>query len=475
MLREAASVQREIRCIAPIVVDGGTRFRLTWKPEAAHPVFLEQIERLRRPRSAEGDRREGRSGRRPVWLGDDAAEPMVSGVRRQVVVLHVHDRVWMMLNFDTGEARLQLKARELWSRGYEVAALHWLDLMSVLLLRQPLGDLSGAHGIGWRMTGLELCCDFVGLPAWTQDDVGAFVGFRRHETRRKVGGAEQADPVMGMLHGADTVETIDVGARNSSVSYCLYDKDKQIFQAKGGDSSTYDPVHRRHGWRGEPRQRVELRLCKDGLSYVDSSSGEVWDFRDPQTAARPEALRVAWARVTSRKRLALRNTATRRERWRTDPRWEVVHGVAELEPADFEQVRQLREVEEGTWRRRHDRSLDKLARALHQYAQQMDRSADGPSRAADIARVAMIELAARDRFELVTAYGDNYRSYIDAFVGPEVATIGREHWDALSRAIGLHEGDADPDDLFGRGAAARIRALLRRDGFEPAELSDGAE
>ena len=350
--------------VSPVMVDGGTRFALReeWTPCAPFAALLGD---LRQPRTREQDREDRAAGGRVVRLpmmqrdlfeGDQvAAEVTVSGTRRETITLYVPDLVHIRLFVERQEVAVQLKARGLWSEGYARIADRWLGTILWWVTGEEC-SLADAHRRGWVTTGAEICADFVGL-RFTADDRHAFVGFSKSQLIRQV-------------DKGDELATLQIGNRTNPVSLCIYDKDSQIEEAKGGDDSTYRETHRRHGWDGESqRRRVEWRLSGRGLEFVNHE-GVVLDMRDPATLADQTKLDQVWAVLCAKKRLIETGSSTRRERCAVDERWSVVAAVVD-KPAVSSEWRQLRipqadAHEEAVRRSRRDalRALDRVA-ALH--------------------------------------------------------------------------------------------------------------
>lgn len=360
-----------VRPVSPLTVDGGTRFwraipASEWAPVPAMAELLDRV----------ADDTDGATRELPVpELGyleaAPVAETRVAGALRNVVTLHVHDHVWVRLITQRDGAvqvAVQLKAKAMWAagagaQGYARSAGYWLDALAWMLTGRRVA-LVDARRWGWKLTGLELCCDFEGL-ALTRDDATHFVGARQSGDD---GTPAERETLWGAGH---RVETLMVGRRGSSLSICLYDKLAQIQAAKGGDSSTYAAVWRERGYdydadAGGDLMRVEYRFAGRGLQLECAETGEVLDFADPATATDPEALRRLWRIASDKRRLVVPDSATRIERCRLDPRWVSVQeadGAVELDGA----WRQRREVQRDTHTVRVDRARTDGLRGLTRY------------------------------------------------------------------------------------------------------------
>ncbi len=427
------------QCIAALIIDGGTRFALEFDVGGMIPDLVELVDELRRPTSVDTDERERRQGGTiralPVPVVADeqlddnvAAIVTTSGSRKQYVTFYVTDRARISINVEAGTCKMQLKARELWALGYERAAALWLARVGYMLTGQWC-ELATSHDFGWRTTGLEICSDFIGLPLY-REDAGRFVGaYKQGDTHKRI------DCFGGV---GDSAETISIGSRNSDMQVVLYDKDKQLAQEKGGDDSIYRSTHEAHGWDGEAeRTRVEYRLRGRGLQIVDRDTGEMWDFRDPATAAGTEALRYLWAYVSQKKRLVDPEGYEHLpvHRCPTQDRWLQVARVADLEHVDLRGLRQARVVQTDTYNERVKRAAAKASHALIQVAAlagQIDATAEQIE--LDLPLVAaFVRDVGQDTREDLEDYGLRYAA-TQQFVAVEIRDIGRPMWDDWRRA-----------------------------------------
>lgn len=409
------------RCVAPPRLDGHTRARYEASPEA-----LEQCTVLRQLRSLFADRERLRAERnargmivRELPTGH-WAECNVTGTRRHMVTLYVWDRVHVTLNIETGDVKVQWKARELWQHeragGARRAVLAWCAALSEWL--DGVVDLqpTDLYSAGWSMTGIELCADFVGL-AFDRGDVAAFLGR-----------FDKGELCETHSNGVGELQTIQLGSRRSNVSLCVYDKTAQIRDAKDGRNlPTYAATWERNGWDGENVTRVELRLAKRGLEW--RAGEDVVDLRDPLNATDPELLRKVWASLLgNRYRLVQLGTATRERRCKLDPRWQVVVDAAAVERAPgFEQAR----------RESDDAYAEKLGRASREATKAILRVA---------ALHGVTRFESRDQLQTATtiavaaavAQGVSLGGYADAYWKLVRETLGEqidaawERWQAYS-------------------------------------------
>jgi len=351
----------EIRAVSPLTVDGGTRFALQLRDRFAPSPRAVALLRGLEHGPAKGQ------VELPIEPGGvlDAcphAHFVVSGADRQVLTFLVPDLAWFRLNLNTRQLQLQLKAKGLWANGagaegYTYMAGFWLAALYELFAG---GRPENVYRCGWKMTGLELCCDFVGLNLY-RSDAGNFVGAR---TNGDDGNAAERVTVWGAAE--DAVETINVGKRTSPLSLCIYDKQAQIDAAKAGDGSTYEAVHRDLGWDGEAKiTRVEMRFSGRGLCF-ESEEGELLDFRDPITATGPAELAELWRVATYKRRLIVPGSSTRKERSGVDQRWAAVQDVAKI-PQLPSGWRQRREVQKDTHRNRVELARKQGLRAVARY------------------------------------------------------------------------------------------------------------
>lgn len=387
----------EPRCIASPRLDGHTRLR--WVFESCRPGELaDLLTELRTPRTREQAKRERRAGPmvRRLPTGE-WCEVTVSGVRRQMVTLHVHDVMHATINADEGELRLQFKAHGLWAADDQRAhMLGWIHAWTSML-RGPV-DVS-PFALGWSVTGIELCADFVGV-RWVSDDASAFLGRYKRERIRCY------------TDDADRVETINVGSRASNVSWCLYDKTRQIESAKdGANLPTYRSTWESFGWQGEEVSRVELRLTARGLTFDEL------ELRDPE-ALTPANLARAWSHACDKYRLVDPSTATRRERADTDPRWTMVADSCGVEPKRMRQARRVAEdAHEERTRRAAKQASKALLRlgALHGLSVTDDRG---------VATLAVFADALASRECDLPAYAAGYRALIEPALGDAVREAG---------------------------------------------------
>ncbi len=411
-----------VTCVAPVMVDGGTRFR--WSVGVEQAVIdglpcADMITALRKkPTRAEEERWRDAGGRsieiplHPSMLRERtsaaAARVRVAGHRRESITMLIPGECHLRINAETGDVRLQLKARALWAVGYARAAQRWLALASWWFT----GDappLEGMHAAGWITTGVELCSDFTGL-SFGPEDAENFVGFRATELVRR-------------FSRSGALETLNMGTRGSPVSLCIYDKTQQIEDVKGGDDSIYRATHEAHGWDGvSERRRVEFRLSGRALTY-QAKGGPRLDLRDPAALADPAVRAAVWGLLCRKKRLVVVD-ATRIERATIDPRWLAVSDAAEQhEVIDY---RQHRVPQNYAWQTARSRAFRDALRSLRRVAALHDVD----PRKATVARVArfVAERTTPEQHEVMEEYQDAYRKTRELEVGEEIRDIGAPMW-----------------------------------------------
>lgn len=430
--------ERAPRCIASCMVDGGTTFALDvgrgvleqHSGVSAPRAFLRCLSAIRVPRTAEQERRDRQEGGRYEYLplpqveldertgGTRAAIPAkvrVSGDRRQRIVLELHDCAYIRVNVESGAVSVQMKAKQLWLLGASRAVERYVGLVSWWVTGEDPG-LSGYRRLGWRTTSLEMCSDYVGL-SFLRLDVPNIIGFRKSAHITDVGDAE-------------SLQTINVGSRASRVSMCIYDKDRQLEEVRGGNDSTYRRVHERNGWRGEERRRVEFRLNTNALTFT-SDEDEI-DLRDPAVLCNETARRRVWAILTAKRRLILPGTDERRTRCKTDPRWLAVEAAADIDLRGS--YRQDRQAQTDTWDEARKRAVrDFIAakdriRVLHDIDEETPDAIVAAVVAADAAiDPETVEASERRR----QRYGDVRSEYM----GREIRELGPAQWAAMVRAV----------------------------------------
>lgn len=359
----------------------------------------------------------------------------MSGVRRQCMTFHVWDRVYLALNAETLEVRLQWKARELWSRPNLEALAHWISVVSLYF--GEVVQLDTAAAMGWTMTGLEICADFTAL-RWAHSDAFRFVGGCKPTLYTDADGE---------------LETAAVGRRSSNVSWVLYDKTRQIETTKRGQQTdhgrsraTYVPTWSAYGYAGGNVSRVEFRLAQRGLTLHDEN-GEVLDLRDPKSCT-PKNIARAWQHVTSKYRM-IDPIFSRRERCPTDGRWAVVQSAVSVEP---ERLVQYREVPEGAHEEKVTRASKMFGRALSELA-----ALHGVRFGDDTSNIAAFAADLAAKVLDIQQHQRDYSKMIDPCVGAECqAARGRVHlwWSGSKRlppgVIRRERTDADEVGWFWR-------------------------
>lgn len=429
------------------MVDGGTRFvaHLT-KKFAPTNSFQRSLRALR-------------SGptRRDVDLWPDAgpldeppmAHVTVSGAHRHILTFYVEDQCWFRWNDETRDLHVQLKAKGLWTYGYGEVMPYWLGWLAQCFTGRTDDD---AIAELFKCTGLELCCDFTGLQFY-REDAGNFLGARINGDS---GAAELPRDVWGDRE-CQRVETINVGRRTANLSLCIYDKLAQVDAVKDGDRSTYESTHREHGWDGSSRiTRVEMRFAKEGMIWRDCR-GVTLDLSDPWTLCDRTSLGEAWGVGCQKRCLIVPGTATRRERCKSDPRWDEVAARGILEE-DRGHWRQERRVQKDTHRERVKRARRSACQGMLRYAALHGLRVD-EYESEGIAEI-WEDMAAGSEVD----FGEFLRRYSRSqtpLLGEEI-TRAREAFEERRLARGGRARDHPPQRSIGRTGADLFRAIERQ-------------
>jgi len=402
--------------VSPVSVDGGTRFVIhlsdIFSPVPKWKAALLALETGALKQSIELPVSDALA---PLEAAP-VADVVVSGAKRHILTFLVPDLAWFRFNTESRDLHLQLKAKGLWAHGagatgYVLMAGYWLRELFRLFCGEFRDDVFRA---GWKMTGLELCRDFVGVKFY-RNDAGHFVG-------AKTNGDEGRELVRCWGAEDQEVETINIGRRTSNLSLCIYDKLTQIDDVKNGDTSTYEAVWREMGWEHERINRVELRLSNRGLSWEDKESGEILDFSDPSTAAFQHNLDSLWQLACHKRRLVVPNTATRRERCDTDERWKKVMKLGA--GAMSGEWRQTRQVQKDTHRVRLENARRDGLRAVARYGA-LQGAIFGPAGKPGLCRELVTDMLQGYSDEEIAEYQAKYHKQSAALLAPEIA-IARE-------------------------------------------------
>lgn len=375
------------------------------------PEFERMLSELRVPRSREQEKLDREAGGRvcvlptpQLWGAPVFCQVKVSGERRHIFQFHIQDTAYIILNLDQCTVQVQAKAKALWGNGWERWLLRWAGLVS-WWMRDDCWTLDAVDS-EWRVTGIELCCDFVGLDFHTWDMyavVAPGVPTKEvHRTRYDLAEDPTTDELAEAIADPDanTVETFNIGRRSSNVSWCIYDKTTQLGAVKDGDASTYEPMWSALGWDGqEPITRVELRMCKRGLVLrskdgAPDENGEVGlDLRVPSALCERENLARVWASLTESYRLVDPTTATRKRRCHTDWRWKKVQAAVSTEKG---RLVQDRAVQGATWKEAAIRSARTCLRAMQKLAAMHSWEVVTPEGYGSVARLALEILRAEE-------------------------------------------------------------------------------
>lgn len=438
------------------MIDGGTRCMLDVDPGSfrQNPMLPDRVpdrmrtifDRLRAPITAEeaSDYRKegGRTATLPLPPLDLGSSQSVCGtvelgnlrrldngtVEATTMTFYVEVVVFVRIGFESGQVSVQLKARALWAEGFEAIASRWLHAVLWWTTGRRC-DASTAEAQGWRITGLELCSDYIGVE-FNDPDLDQFVGFAKGELIRKI-------KRNGLL------EYMAWGSRASRTSLAIYDKDEQIAAKSkndggtGGDDSCYRATHLAHGWDGKSKRvRVEFRFTGQGLR-LKLPGGEVLDFRNPATLCDRGALRILWATICAKKRLVVgdRREAARHDAHRAvesiDPRWDLVRAAADM-PFVFG-ARQTREAQTDAWTEAVKRARRDVNRSIERMASLHDVKGSDPSKVLEF----VLRTTSENGSQHHRAYGENYRYKREEFIGDEIRALGRQAWmDAMGPGCG---------------------------------------
>lgn len=430
------------RQLIPLTIDGGTTLRREgFVLRAASPAWDHVVREALTPVEEHETARRSRVGALSfVMMRDEDGRRRKFGARvwpqgRSVVHVHIEKLVHVRIDLAREVVQVQMKAGALWAMGYERACAWLLGSLHCELFLAGKGTPRGLVALdacGWRVEHVEVCCDVLGL-SWEHEDAANFTGGAKSGT---------VDGVTAWGDGR-RVETLNIGRRSSPVSLCLYNKTRQILDAKDGDASHYEPAWLAAGWEGEEVQRIELRVNTHGLVMESKETGEVIDLRSPVALASGRLLGEAWRLHFTKKRLTVEG-ATRKERRKTDPRWEYVQRLGGVREGFDTGWRQARDVQRSALLSIVERSSRRALRSLVQLTAASGRCPDPKAYAqggvVDEVKVRQVLLAQlletaaavlRDvgpkaAVELAE-YGSNYRKAYEHWLGPEFELLA-EHW-----------------------------------------------
>lgn len=355
-----------MRAVAGLRTDGGTAFCRDGGEHEWQPTWKRIVDLLRRDRGIAEEAAERREGLRialpvPRVTGQGEldfheveavkdfagprpiAEVRIDGPRRERLTFHVPDRCYVRLDERTDDVsgevvwrvRVECKARELYADGLERWMSRWLGLWTWMLTGSwpSLDDLAA---LGWRTTQWHVNADFVGFDI-SDEDARNFVGVRKFSKygRGAVVAEEQLrgavdSRIFESARSCAWVQTIVLGRKSSDSQLVVYRKGDQIRETKRCEPRKffYAPLWLANGWDpdrdGDPT-RVELRLRKKGLRYLDRVGGAPrFDFRDPSLLLRQASVRELWRHHMWKRRLVQPEDSTRIRRSEIDPRWDVV-------------------------------------------------------------------------------------------------------------------------------------------------------
>jgi hypothetical protein len=349
----------EIRALTPITADGHTRVKVKLESFSPSREMAGVLDAIRAGEESRGvchlplpqlDLFEGKAG-------SVGAEWTVGGRWSERVTFHVRDRVHVTLDYRQKLVSVQFKAKGMWAagggaQGYATMARKWVPAIHWMMTGETI-SLETSQSKGWRMYGLELCTDFVGLD-FNTNDLKNFMSVRNKTERKTRSRKESAEYLAQHSKDGVTAQTIELGKRKGNqLSACIYKKLEEIQSKKQGDDSTYAPMWKKHQWDGKASiTRVEFRFAGKGLHFFDNSTGEVLDFTDPMTATVYENLQTLWAVASYKRRLVVGLADARAKgenvsRLDSDGRWVKVQESCQLDLNLGADWKQEREVQEG--------------------------------------------------------------------------------------------------------------------------------
>ncbi|MBX3204721.1 MAG: hypothetical protein KF764_06615 [Labilithrix sp.] len=340
------------RCIAALMLDGGTSFVLDsdvqgWGTEL---------------RSLFSNTRSGPARIEGAPLRFATARGSATGER---LTLHFEHAAFVILDRRTGRIEVQAKAESLWGDGFETWARLWLGWLSFLATGRPCTART-ARAIGWRTLRVELCSDFVDL-RFRRADAGHFSTKASPQTIEKPPKGARVDT---FGRNNDDVETIAFGTRSDRRSLSIHDKTNQLRTVKrvAPEESFYAAVWSRseNFAPGARITRVELRFGSSGLRFRGPKDALKVDLTDPAALLVRANLATVWSAETHRRRLLVPGTSKRARRSNVDSRWRVVQDAAGIEapPTRLFQDRTVRQLTHAEARRKSERGILREAQTL---------------------------------------------------------------------------------------------------------------
>lgn len=407
------------RLIVAPRLDGGSSFRAAtdprrWigDPDGPPPAagsWAAVITDARRELSADDEKAIAAAGGRLTVIDvggvSEVAVLRVSGMRRGIIRLAFADRCETTIDVERGTARIEFRAKLLWSGDWREGVTAWLDGLADAL--GFAGTVADGDACPWECTRAEVCADFLDLPITASDRPLV-------QTRSKISVYDTADDSDPIEREEDPeIETLAIGSRASACSIVIYDKTRQVnVHRRGANASNYAAAWQAGGWRGSigsdgrligpPIRRVEVRLKDRALELIDKgedrgSTASKWNLRTPARLMDPEALAAAWTWATGIVHRLVRldcdrtgEEITRKHRAPMDDRWRAVHAAAAaLAPIDPDRaLKQSRRQSEDIHRERLRRSARKIVLGIEEFAAQ-----HGMKAATLFGRAALIDYA----------------------------------------------------------------------------------
>ncbi|MFO0675722.1 MAG: hypothetical protein U0169_04270 [Polyangiaceae bacterium] len=295
-----------VKCIAPLHLDGGTSFRIN-APVAGWDLALRRLARPGRPPRTI-DLIDGQTGEvLTAWVGRCDVLKGINIIFSDDAQLRVVPR--------TGQATLIAKSGALWRDGASAWMSTWLDRVTRWLTGGACPSPLHAAALGWSTVHLELASDFTGLTLFHDD------------AQRFIKGGGDVEAIRSRNPRADgQAETINIGSRaEDRLALSTHDKSGQLRSKKRNPAtSVYAPTWAVNEWDGEASvRRVEVRGNGRALNLIALEDPTVTlDLTDPASLLDHAVLGAFWLHATmTRTRLRAPDAET------TDPRWLAVQAA----------------------------------------------------------------------------------------------------------------------------------------------------
>lgn len=310
LAQRSSGADPNVKCIAPLHVDGRTSFRIDAPIEGWCRALRDLADVATR------------GGRLPATI--DIAEDLhgvvpTANVRRPprgrgVNVIFEH-HAQLRLFPHLGVVTLEARAESLWGNGVDRWMTIWFDRVSRWVQGRSCPSPLHARRLGWTTTRLELASDFTDLRFFLED----VPRFDRGHGKIRLVDSRGVKP-------DGQVETIYIGDRGKDRLALSTHNKTQVLMAKKRkpEKSVYTKTWQAHGWDGvSPIRRVEARAHGEALQLqaVDGS-GLTLDMTDPAALLDMTLLGSFWLHATT-----TRTRLTAADGSATDPRWLAVQAA----------------------------------------------------------------------------------------------------------------------------------------------------